>query len=509
MTAMNSLPEINLCVVQPAGYVHSLGLLDAALYFRWMFERLGAQVRVSKNRLRYDAVNLVFGAHLGFEPSLRRTHSCVFVNLEQLGQGGAQVGAEYLQLLKTSAVIEYEARNVRAYAADPLDVPIVGFGHAAYLQDAAPRALSERPIDLLFIGSLNERRMRLIERVEACGRSVTLFDGPLYGPERDAYIANARAVLNCHFYESARFEQVRAFQALSLGTPVVSERSHATQADAAFEQSVSWFDESNLDDFFRNHFPSPAFERESQARLEAFASADPIDAYADVLAFCSGVHSVQSHARSRERAVVRQLHLGSGKDYKPGWFNLDVLEAALPDAVLDLSREHAFPLDIDSPQAGPVRLAAGEVEIVYANNVLEHVPDLPGLMTRCLQLLRVGGLFQIEVPHERAPTAWQDPTHVRALNENSWIYYTDWFWYLGWFEHRFSLRAFEYLDASLKPCTREAAAFMRVMLEKVETTPRERMVARTMRADFGPGLEGSADARAHMPRSTSDAVLVQ
>ena len=86
---MSKLPEIHLCIVQPAGYVHSLGLVDQARYFRWQFRRLGANVSLAKNRLRHDAVNLVFGAHLGFDATQCRRHACVFVNLEQLGDGGA------------------------------------------------------------------------------------------------------------------------------------------------------------------------------------------------------------------------------------------------------------------------------------------------------------------------------------------------------------------------------------------------------------------------------------
>jgi hypothetical protein len=82
-------------------------------------------------------------------------------------------------------------------------------------------------------------------------------------------------------------------------------------------------------------------------------------------------------------------------------------------------------------------------------------------------------------------TAWQDPTHLRAMNMNSWLYYTSWFWYLGWFEHRFDLKAFQWLDARLAPCEEEQAAFMQVRLRKVSTTPHERSVARTMRPDFG------------------------
>ena len=56
--------------------------------------------------------------------------------------------------------------------------------------------------------------------------------------------------------------------------------------------------------------------------------------------------------------------------------------------------------------------------------------------------------MHVEVPYEGAPTAWQDPTHVRAMNENSWLYYTDWFWYLGWFEHRFAVASSSFLDSS-------------------------------------------------------------
>ena len=93
--------------------------------------------------------------------------------------------------------------------------------------------------------------------------------------------------------------------------------------------------------------------------------------------------------------------------------------------------------------------------------------------------------MEIEVPYEHANTAWQDPTHIRAMNEASWVYYADWFWYLGWFEHRFQLQDFLYLDAALRPCGKEGANFMRVTLVKQPTTLAERMAARTMQADFG------------------------
>jgi hypothetical protein len=111
------------------------------------------------------------------------------------------------------------------------------------------------------------------------------------------------------------------------------------------------------------------------------------------------------------------------------------------------------------------------------------------------------------VPYEKALTAWQDPTHIRAMNENSWIYYIEWFWYLGWFEHRFEMKQSTWLDQGLQPCDRNAAAFMRLVLAKVETTAAERTVARTMQAHFTgaddhllpeePALEEIAEAIAY------------
>jgi SAM-dependent methyltransferase len=485
---MVNLSPIHLCITQPGPYVHSLGFLDQARYFRHQFRRFGAEVTMAKNRLRHDAVNFIFGAHLGFEPGLRQRHSCVFVNLEQLGEGGAQVSPAYLKLLATSAVVDYDARNVPVYAASPEDVMTVPFLHAPYLQQAQPMPLADRPIDLLFFGSMNAQRQALIARIEACGRTVSVFDRPLYGPERDQFIVQAKAVLNIPFYETSRFEQARVSHCLSLGTPVVSLRRECLVMDPAFEDSVLWFDEPAVPDFFGAHMDSPAFLAQAEAAVARFRQTDPMEAYADLLAFAQGFGTAHQRGRPSGPWQPTQVNLGSGKDYKPGWLNLDVLARAMPDAVLDLGQTQSFPQRLGDMASGPIELAPGSLDLVYANNVLEHVPDLPMLMGNVLTLLKEGGVFEIEVPYEHAPTAWQDPTHLRALNEKSWLYYTDWFWYLGWFEHRFEIARFNWLDLQLQACEHGQAAFMKISLRKVATTPAERTTARTMQADFG-GLD--------------------
>jgi SAM-dependent methyltransferase len=482
---MSSLPPVHIAIMQPAGYVHSLAFVDTARYVRWQFRRMGAEVTLGKNRLREDAVNIVFGAHLGFPAAWRRRHACLFFNLEQLGAGGANVSADYLQLLRSSAVIDYDAANIGTYCSDPADVPVVPFLHAPYLDDGLASALEDRPIDLLFFGSMNPRRRAFIDRVESHGLQVSMFDHAIYDAERDHFIRQAKAVINCHFYESSRFEQVRAFHCLSLGTPVISERSAATLPPPAFDDAVFWLTDSGVEAFCRDMFKTPAYYDAARAKLAAWRAHDPLEPYADLLAFAVGFF--QAHGRTRGSAPwqPRQVNLGSGKDYKAGWLNVDVLERAEPDAVLDLAQPITLPMLLPTRFGGTAQLEAGGIDRVYANNVLEHVPDLPMLMSNVLALLKDGGEFEIEVPYEKALTAWQDPTHLRALNENSWVYYTDWFWYLGWFTHRFEIASSSWLDAQLRQCNKDAAAFMRVTLRKIETTARERTVARAMRPDFG------------------------
>ena len=477
------LPAIHLAVMQPSGFVHSLGFLDQARYFRYQFRRLGATVTLGKNRLREDAVNFVFGAHLGFPAAWQQRHACIFVNLEQLD--GSLHAQTYVDLLARSAVVDYDPLNLSVYTRDPASIPLVPFLHAPYLDDAAAMRIASRPIDLLFFGSVSGRRKSFIDRIEACGVQVTHFDRPLYGPERDAFVQQAKAVLNCHYYETSRFEQARAFPALSLGTPVISERTACTTPAPAYEDAVFWVDDASIEGFFTDEFRSPAFAQRAEQKLAAFRLHDPIDAYAELLSFAQGF--VQGFASTRTPGPWRPIamNLGSGRDYLPNWLNVDVLERAEPDVLLDLSEPLALPARLASRSGGHVLLEADSLVRVHAGNVLEHVRDLAALMTNLLALLAEGGELSVEVPYEHSPTAWRDPSHVRAMNESSWIYYTEWFWHLGWFSHRFEMTASQWLDLQTNPCDRADAAFMRVTLRKVSTSPNERSVARTMQADFG------------------------
>jgi hypothetical protein len=479
---MTSLPEIHLCIQQPAGYVHSLGLLDQARYFRWQFRRLGAKVTMAKNRLRHDAVNFVFGAHLGFDATQRERHACVFVNLEQLGEGGARVSPDYLALLGGSAVVDYDAANVASYTTQAEDVPVVPLLHAPYLKPTDPIPLEERPIDLLFIGSMNERRRAWLDRIEALGHSVTMFDGPLYGPERDQFIMQAKAVVNAHFYETSRFEQARVAHCLSLGTPVISERAPQTQPHPGFEDCVLWLEGDQLEQFFAEDFGTASYFDLARQALQRFEQADPAEAYADLLAFAAGFAGEHHKRRDPSPWSPQQIHFGAGSAYRAGWFNIDGDASAQPDLVHDLGAPLALPLQVSTEHHGVVDLVGGGAARVHATALPGQAHGFDALLDNALRLLGTGGELHFEWTPDGVATPGR--SSMRGLHDAVLKACSDQYWQLGWFEHRFEMTQCLFFDQAGRECAREQAARARVVLCKVEASLRERTLGRTQHADL-------------------------
>ena len=137
--------------------------------------------------------------------------------------------------------------------------------------------------------------------------------------------------------------------------------------------------------------------------------------------------------------VPTRINLGSGKSFEPQMLNVDITDYWKPDVLVDLGTTLDHSHEFDTKRFGRLRLEPGHFDAIFAIDVLDPVGDLVKLMTNCLALLRVGGEFNIKVPYDLSYGAWQDPTHVRAFNEQSWLYYTEWFWYLGWSEARFEV----------------------------------------------------------------------
>ena len=106
--------------------------------------------------------------------------------------------------------------------------------------------------------------------------------------------------------------------------------------------------------------------------------------------------------------IPKKINLGSGKDYRRDYLNIDINDYWSPDIVADISGVFLQngSRTFTTKRFGDVTVANDSFDEIIATDVLEHVADLVTTMTNCLNLLRTGGVFNILVPYDLSYGAW-------------------------------------------------------------------------------------------------------
>jgi SAM-dependent methyltransferase len=443
------MSKFQIVLIRPEGFLDSEAFREVAETLQFGLRSLGHTAEIRENCFEASATNVILGAHL-----LSPAHvpiippGSIVYNLEQMGRGDLPRSSH--ELAARHQIWDYCQGNLDIWkrmpcAFSPVKVEV---GYVPELRRIAKLPSSLQDIDVLFYGSANERRKRIVENLRSAGVKVHAVYG-VYGRERDELIARSKIVLNVHYWESKLFEIVRISYLLANSKAVVSETSE-DDLENDYGGAILSLPYGSLVEGCLHLLQSADECRELGHRgFQCFSQRQEGEILQRALA---GTHRAAVPARSQSgevkavtsNAIIpRKLNLGSGKDWREDCFNVDCNSYWRPDAVLDFN--HALPVgqSIESPRYGAVALQNGTFDEIIANDSLEHVANLTTAMTSCLNLLVPGGMFRIAVPYDLSWGAWQDPTHVRAFNERSWLYYTDWFWYLGWTEARFELVQFE------------------------------------------------------------------
>lgn len=473
--------------MQPIGYIHALALLESAEYCVHQIRLAGHGTTLTKNRLIRDGINIIFGAHIKPETHLNLPKNCIIFNTEQLPEDSQWVNLNYRKILENHYVWDYSIVN---YA-------LIKHQNKALINFFYDHELKRIPVaenkewDLIFYGSMNERRKKILDRLTAKGLRIKSVFG-LYGPERDKLIGQSRAVLNLHYYDSQILQQIRIFYPLINKIPVISEvfpENSAPKSYGAFLFTPEHVDKQ-FEEFVATLLKDPLqFDQLAAKKLSQFELTKNDSQFPGAIQACLRFFEGLS-TDFENPTLVNKINLGSGKDYRYDYLNIDLREEVCPDILFDLSQNINFPVQCNSSLLGDITLDENQIDEIIANDVLEHVPNLEALMGNCLKLLKIGGVFRINVPFDLSYGAWQDPTHIRAFNQKSWLYYTDWYWYLGWYAHKFDMTELKYTPSKLglelikKNVNHEeilgtprAIDSMQVTLVKRETTPEERTVA--------------------------------
>lgn len=439
---------------------------------------------MAKNRLRHDAVNLVFGAHLGFNPQWLEAPYCTyFFNLEQIGQGGANVSPAYQALLKSGPVIDYHPANVAAYRTNPESVQLIPFLNAPYLNPEESKVkIADRPIDLMFFGSINAERRAFLKRIEKTGIDIAVFDSPTYYHERDAYVSQAKAVINTSFYASARFEQVRAFNVLSQGTAFISYLQPGQKIDDDFRDPVFWIDDHSFDSFFKETFGKEAWCSSAEQKFRQWCQTKPDQAIAEL---------IQIFEKRWQKYIGKKISISQPRilvqaedgQYFQDALNISPCDVDEPDLTMDLCSPQTWPWTGVGRWGQSLSLTTQQLDKILIRQIPATDSAWQALCENTMQLLVDNGHLIFELPISELDTSGENGPHIKS-GKKIIDSFTDRFWRGIGLTHRLAYVQSAYIDEHGKPCAKVLARTGRLVLVKRVTTAQERTMARVNSPNF-------------------------
>lgn len=231
------LEKFNICIVRPDNYIHSYAFLELGELIYYSLQELGAEVIIGFNNIEPAYKNIILGSHLlSTEAMPKIPDSTVILNTEQIYTDSKSWNDTIIVWAKNFEVWDYSIKNIEKFNT----LGIVGAKHFKIgFQKELARLdqSSNKDIDILFYGSINERRRKILDQLENCGLKVKTLFG-VYGKERDDWIKRSKLVLNHHFYETEIFEIVRVFYLLTNAVTVVGEVNASTSIEPMYLKAI-------------------------------------------------------------------------------------------------------------------------------------------------------------------------------------------------------------------------------------------------------------------------------
>ena len=236
----------NYCIwiVSPPGYLHSRAFDETALCLSSAFRSLGYYAPIVRDFEHITDYPIILGGNL--IPSVdffRLPKTSIIYNLEQILIGSPWITENYLNLLRSCEVWDYSIKNISELV--KLGISNVRYCRMGYVPELMSIQSVQPDIDILWYGSLNDRRISILQQLHTMGFNVKVLFG-VYGAERDVYIARSKIILNIHFYDSKVLEIVRIIYLLANKRFVISERGNDQELEEPIRDGLVITDYDNL-----------------------------------------------------------------------------------------------------------------------------------------------------------------------------------------------------------------------------------------------------------------------
>ena len=224
--------------VKLPNYIHGHAFDEVAIALSEAFKELGYDAPITSNPYLWtERTAIVIGCNLlaDYQQFFPSKGKYIFYNMEQITPGSIWLTPNYIELLKQYPVWDYSQLNIKALKNLGIEAKLCGIGYSPALS-RIPVAPSQ-DIDVLFIGSMNDRRRHILEELKKQKLNVVSLFGSS-GEKRDNFIARAKIIINIHYYESKVFEIVRCSYLMANRKCIVSEEGNDKELEDKYKDAI-------------------------------------------------------------------------------------------------------------------------------------------------------------------------------------------------------------------------------------------------------------------------------
>ena len=220
-------------------FIHVFDEVALGLYYA--FKELDIEATLINGNIspldNYPKPIILGGNLIKFYPDMKFPEGAIIFNMEQLHPQSPWLSKEYIELMQTHEVWDYDSQNIEFLKTLGINAKYCGIGYVPELTKIKPQ---KEDIDILFIGSLNDRRLKILRDLHINTNCVVKALFNAYENARDKYIARAKIILNIHFYETKIFEIVRCSYLLANNKFIISEEIDNKKTMDYFKDGIAF-----------------------------------------------------------------------------------------------------------------------------------------------------------------------------------------------------------------------------------------------------------------------------
>jgi hypothetical protein len=231
------MKKINVCVVLPEGYIPAFAMVELGELVFYSIRELGYSVKLQPNIIDPDAQNIILGCHMLSKDLIPEIPTdTIIINTEQVYAEAIDWNQNTFEWVNKFQVWDYSEKNISNL--NTLGITQVKHLKIGYQKELNRiKKINSRDSDVLFYGSVNDRRAKVLNALKESGLNIQNVFG-IYGAEKDALIQRSKVVLNLHYYDSQIFEIIRVFYLLTNSVAVVGEVNPTTSIDSMYLNGI-------------------------------------------------------------------------------------------------------------------------------------------------------------------------------------------------------------------------------------------------------------------------------